>query len=619
MATTTRVLTANVNGTVYTANANGALEAIDTCHAGATAPTDEVANGKFWLDTSTTPGILKMYNNAVWEEIGGSTSSPTFDSLEVGGTATLGRVRAADGTSSAPAYTFDIDGDTGFYRFSNGRVDYVSNGDTKVTFGNAATTITNLIAPIADITTLETDEVQLYSPNGLNGYKIRSDVSNSVDDGLMFETPDGTDIMQIGKNNSLVYHSDIEVGGKFSETHSNGFWKDTAASLALHQLRGRVMGGYAQDFNGEQRATQSGGGWSMTGDEGDNVPAEFPAGTRAQWFVGQAQMAVSCHDEGAIAVSGISRTSGSNFAVGVSGFVRNQYLAPLPDTNPKNAWGVYAEAVKASGLGARGGTWAIETGTMNFDADPGAVKVDPFNSGYAGQTKGLMLNSGGGNTNAFPIDVFLQFRGDYASGTKGARSYAGLVAADTSLVQTVSHAGSPATGKAIMLSATANHAITWSTAADDVITEFYAAAGGQIILNRMEAPTATPFAMDFRKDGSSKGSIQFTAGGGVAYQSNSDERLKENITPAAYTPSLLDDLKVRSFDWKADGHHVSHGFIAQELHEVLPSAVSEGTDLDELSSAEDVWQIDQAAIIPLLVQELQELRKRVAELEVLEP
>ena len=85
MATTTRVLSASVNGTVYTTNANGALEAIDTCHSGATAPTNEVANGKFWLDTTTTPGILKMYNNAAWEEIGGSTSSPTFAGLTVNG------------------------------------------------------------------------------------------------------------------------------------------------------------------------------------------------------------------------------------------------------------------------------------------------------------------------------------------------------------------------------------------------------------------------------------------------------------------------------------------------------------------------------------------------------
>jgi len=74
MATTTRVLDANVNGTVYTSNANDALEALDTCHSGATAPTDEVANGKLWLDTSTTPGVLKIYNNATWVAVVSSTT-----------------------------------------------------------------------------------------------------------------------------------------------------------------------------------------------------------------------------------------------------------------------------------------------------------------------------------------------------------------------------------------------------------------------------------------------------------------------------------------------------------------------------------------------------------------
>ena len=69
MATTTRTLDANVNGVVYTGNANSALEALDTCHSGATAPIDEVANGKFWLDTSTTPNILKMYDNATWNAV----------------------------------------------------------------------------------------------------------------------------------------------------------------------------------------------------------------------------------------------------------------------------------------------------------------------------------------------------------------------------------------------------------------------------------------------------------------------------------------------------------------------------------------------------------------------
>ena len=119
MATTTRVLTASVNGTVYTTNANGALEAIDTCHSGATAPTNEVANGKLWLDTTTTPGILKMYNNAAWEEIGGSTSSPTFAGLT-----TTGNVSFGDSDEIVMGASSD------FRIFHNGSNSYIQDNGT---------------------------------------------------------------------------------------------------------------------------------------------------------------------------------------------------------------------------------------------------------------------------------------------------------------------------------------------------------------------------------------------------------------------------------------------------------------------------------------------------------
>lgn len=128
MATTTRILDANVNGTVYTSNANSALEALDTCHSGATAPTDEVANGKLWLDTSTTPGILKIYNNATWEVVQSGTADingGTIDGTVIGGTtpaAVTGTTLTATGAftslgiddnAAATAVTIDASGNVG--------------------------------------------------------------------------------------------------------------------------------------------------------------------------------------------------------------------------------------------------------------------------------------------------------------------------------------------------------------------------------------------------------------------------------------------------------------------------------------------------------------------------
>jgi hypothetical protein len=101
MPSTTRILDANVNGTVYTSNANDALEAIDTCHSGPTAPTDEVANGKLWLDTSTTPGVLKVYNNASWTLV---QSGPD---VNVTGAFTS---KGIDDNAAATAMTLDASG-----------------------------------------------------------------------------------------------------------------------------------------------------------------------------------------------------------------------------------------------------------------------------------------------------------------------------------------------------------------------------------------------------------------------------------------------------------------------------------------------------------------------------
>jgi hypothetical protein len=94
------------------------------------------------------------------------------------------------------------------------------------------------------------------------------------------------------------------------------------------------------------------------------------------------------------------------------------------------------------------------------------------------------------------------------------------------------------------------------------------------------------------------------------YNTASDERLKDNIEDAADSGSLVDAIRVRQFDWKEDGAHQDYGFIAQELDAVFPGAVSHGSEDGDVP-----WAVDNSKLVPLLVKELQELRKRVAELE----
>ena len=118
--------------------------------------------------------------------------------------------------------------------------------------------------------------------------------------------------------------------------------------------------------------------------------------------------------------------------------------------------------------------------------------------------------------------------------------------------------------------------------------------------------TATVNQYRFYRNGSLVGSIN-TSGSGTAYVTTSDVRLKDNIVDAP--AGNIDSIKVRSFDWKADGSHQEYGFVAQELDEVAPYAVSKG------EGPNDMWGVDYSKLVPMLVKEIQDLKAEVAALK----
>lgn len=105
------------------------------------------------------------------------------------------------------------------------------------------------------------------------------------------------------------------------------------------------------------------------------------------------------------------------------------------------------------------------------------------------------------------------------------------------------------------------------------------------------------------------GSITQSGTTAVLYNTTSDRRLKNNITDAESASDLIDAIKVRQFDWKADGSHQRYGMIAQELHEVAPEAVHSPADPD------DMMAVDYSKLVPMLVKEIQSLRVRLNALE----
>lgn len=93
---------------------------------------------------------------------------------------------------------------------------------------------------------------------------------------------------------------------------------------------------------------------------------------------------------------------------------------------------------------------------------------------------------------------------------------------------------------------------------------------------------------------------------GVAYNTTSDERLKEDLK-AFDAGNIIDNTNVYDFAWKSTGER-SYGVIAQQANEVYPAAVSYDKD-------QDWWGIDYSKYVPVLLQELKALRARVAMLE----
>jgi hypothetical protein len=105
------------------------------------------------------------------------------------------------------------------------------------------------------------------------------------------------------------------------------------------------------------------------------------------------------------------------------------------------------------------------------------------------------------------------------------------------------------------------------------------------------------------------GSITQSGTTAVLFNVTSDQRLKENIQDADSASALIDNLQVRQFDWKTDSTHQRYGFIAQELVTVAPEAVHQPADPEEMMA------VDYSKLVPMLVKEIQSLRKRLTALE----
>jgi len=130
---------------------------------------------------------------------------------------------------------------------------------------------------------------------------------------------------------------------------------------------------------------------------------------------------------------------------------------------------------------------------------------------------------------------------------------------------------------------------------------------GSIYVNHITGAASGKIFVGFGYAGNDIGSITQSGTTAVLYNLTSDARLKTNIVDAPL--GNIDNIKVRSFDWKSDGSHVEYGFIAQELVEVAPYAVHQPQDPDEMMA------VDYSKLVPMMIKEIQDLKQRIKTLE----
>ena len=105
-----------------------------------------------------------------------------------------------------------------------------------------------------------------------------------------------------------------------------------------------------------------------------------------------------------------------------------------------------------------------------------------------------------------------------------------------------------------------------------------------------------------------------TAASSTAYNTSSDYRLKENISPMTGALDLVQQLKPVNYTWKADGS-AGQGFIAHELQAVVPDCVTGEKDAVDADGNPVYQGIDTSFLVATLTAAIQEQQAIISDLK----
>jgi len=106
-----------------------------------------------------------------------------------------------------------------------------------------------------------------------------------------------------------------------------------------------------------------------------------------------------------------------------------------------------------------------------------------------------------------------------------------------------------------------------------------------------------------------------TSGSSTSFNTTSDYRLKENVVALDNGIDRLKQIPVHRFNFIVNPDTTVDGFLAHEVQDVVPEAITGTKDAVDAEGNPEYQGIDQSKLVPLLTAALQEAVAKIESLE----
>jgi hypothetical protein len=284
----------------------------------------------------------------------------------------------------------------------------------------------------------------------------------------------------------------------------------------------------------------------------------------------------------------VHATNQLQFQGASAGYVFDAFLCPLTDdgaalgTTSNRFSDIFFASGAVINFAAGNYTATHSTGLLTFSGPIAAT--------------GVQISSGG-TINFASSDVIITHSTNALAFTGAATGYTfdGRTAANDV-------AGGTPTGNAMLASKT-NSSNPWAMVAYSTLS----GQGGGCIILRVD--DSSEEYIKYFAGGLTTGRVHTDDGVNTLYVNSSDKSLKFDEKPYTDSGWVIDNTTIWDFAWRSKPERRNIGVFAQDEYLVFPDAVSFSVDPNEPAG------IDYSKYVPVLLEELKQLRKRVAELE----